>query len=296
MSERPGTIAILFADLGESTHLYEALGDERARALTASCLRRMIDAASHHGGTLIKTIGDEIMVTFPTADEAAEAASEILTAVQASSEADGVRLGTHVGFHFGPVLHEEGDVFGDAVNVAARIVSLAKTGEILTTRQAVDALSPPRRALTRQIDRRSLRGREESLDVFQLLPKTEGATAMIRVPFSEDLSPGRLVLWLGQERFVVSPEHPSLTIGRDPENELVLPYSSVSRRHARIRLRHGKFVLRDESTNGTLVMTDDGRTIPLHREDLTLQGGGRIGVIPASGSDPELPLRFRIES
>jgi len=295
MPETSNAIAILFADLGESTHLYETLGDERARALTASCLRRMIDAVHHHGGTLIKTIGDEVMATFPAADAAAAAALDILSAVGASSIADGARLGAHVGFHFGPVLHEEGDVFGDAVNVAARIVSLARTGEILTTRQAVEALSPARRTATRQIDRRSLRGREESLDVFQLLPETEEATAVISVPFSEDRSPGRLVLWQGEDCFVVSPEHPSLTIGRDLENELVLADPRVSRRHARVRLRHGKFVLRDESTNGTLVMTDDGKAIALHREDLTLQGSGRLGVTPARGSDPDLRLRFLVE-
>jgi pSer/pThr/pTyr-binding forkhead associated (FHA) protein len=140
-----------------------------------------------------------------------------------------------------------------------------------------------------------VRGREEWLEVFQLLADTEDVTSMIRVAFSEDRSPGRLQVWFGPQQFVVTPEHSTLSIGRHRENDVMIDDARVSRRHATIRLRHGKFVLRDESTNGTLVMTEDGRSIALHREDLTLQGSGRLGVTPEAGSDAELPIGFRLE-
>jgi len=295
MADTAHAMAILFADLGESTHLYESLGDEKARSITSKCLARMIEVVGRHSGRLIKTIGDEVMATFPTADQAADAATDILAAVSAFSGSDSVRLGAHVGFHYGSVIHEEGDVFGDVVNVAARIVSLAKNGEILTTRQAVDALSPGRRACARQIDRRSVRGREEVLEVFQFMAETEDVTSMFGVAFSEDRRAGRLLVSFGSQSFVVTPEHSSLSIGRHRENDLMIDDTRVSRRHATIRLRHAKFVLRDESTNGTLVVIEDGRPIALHREDLTLHGSGRFGVTPEVGSDTELPISFRVE-
>ena len=79
-------------------------------------------------------------------------------------------------------------------------------------------------------------------------------------------------------------------------NVVVLPDPRMSRRHARIRLRHGKFVLHDESANGTLVVSDDGHRVPLHREDLTLHGSGCLGVNPGGDDSPELSIRYRVES
>lgn len=288
--------AVLFADIGESTHLYEALGDEAARALTRNCLARMIECVTKHGGSLVKTIGDEVMASFPSADAACDAALAMVAAAREASGGGGHTLGAHVGFHLGPVLEEGGDVFGDTVNVAARMVSLAKTDEVLTTRAAVERLDDGRRARTRQIDRCTVRGKDEVIDVFEVVWQAGGATSLVRVPYSGDLAAGRLLLSLGRATWELDAAHPGVTIGRAAENDIVLPDPRMSRRHARIRLRHGKFVLHDESANGTLVVTDEGRRIPLHREDLTLHGSGRLGVNPGESDADELAIRFCVES
>ena len=71
---REAVVAILFADVASSTQLYEDLGDIRANKIVGSCLHAMAEAATQHGGAVVKTIGDEAMCSFPTAQQAALAA------------------------------------------------------------------------------------------------------------------------------------------------------------------------------------------------------------------------------
>src|SRR5262245_4517594 len=70
-------LAIMFADVVGSTRLYEVMGDVKARDLVATCLDVMRDATEGHSGTVIKTIGDEVMSTFPTVDDALDAAVQM---------------------------------------------------------------------------------------------------------------------------------------------------------------------------------------------------------------------------
>ncbi|HEX9782105.1 MAG TPA: adenylate/guanylate cyclase domain-containing protein, partial [Opitutaceae bacterium] len=132
MARKAATLAIVFADISGSTRLYESLGDAIARELVAQCLGVMTEYVDKHGGKVIKTIGDEIMCTFPSADQAIEASmgmqegvTEDLPELNPNTPST---LTIRVGLHFGPAIIEGEDVFGDAVNVAARMAGLAKGG------------------------------------------------------------------------------------------------------------------------------------------------------------------------
>ena len=70
-------LAILFADVVGSTRLFEELGDVRARDMIATCIDVMRTATERYNGTVIKTMGDEVMSTFPCADEALNAAAQM---------------------------------------------------------------------------------------------------------------------------------------------------------------------------------------------------------------------------
>ena len=131
MPEENIVLAILFADISGSTGLYEKLGDERAHKLVSTCISTLSDVIARHNGTIIKTIGDEVMCTFDQAGQAVEAAMDMHKAVStipSVSSRKNASPNIRVGLHVGPVIRQEGDVFGDAVNVAARMVSLAKPG------------------------------------------------------------------------------------------------------------------------------------------------------------------------
>jgi class 3 adenylate cyclase len=124
-----GTAIILFADIADSTALTERMGDaafrEKARALD-DALRA---AVRDHGGSVIdaKTLGDGILATFPAASQA------IAAGLRCAEEGSHAGLPLHVGLHAGDVIRESDNVFGGAVNIAARISSLAAPGEVLVS-------------------------------------------------------------------------------------------------------------------------------------------------------------------
>jgi class 3 adenylate cyclase len=284
---------VLFADLCGSTALYERLGDAAARRLVADCLARAMAVVRANGGRVVKTIGDEILATFQAADAAAATAEDIVRTLQGETVAPGTGLRAHVGFHLGPVIEEDDDVFGDTVNVAARVVGLAKVGEILTTRPVVDALSPSWRPHVRPINRLPIRGSERELEIFALAPQSPDTT-VISPPSRRARPTLRLVIEHAGREYRVDELEPLLTIGRAPDNHLVLAGPLVSRYHARVVLRNGQFVLFDESSNGTAVGGADGSTMFVHRESLTLLGDGLLAPGADVATEPSVTVRFRV--
>jgi pSer/pThr/pTyr-binding forkhead associated (FHA) protein len=97
---------------------------------------------------------------------------------------------------------------------------------------------------------------------------------------------------MGEEQREVGPKSPSLTIGRDPGNDLVVRLPSASRWHARVDLQGGTFILSDQSTNGTLLRTPAGRQIVLRREELILPTSGTVAIGEFPEDDRELPIQF----
>jgi class 3 adenylate cyclase len=124
-----GTAVILFADIAESTALTERLGDaafrDKARGLDAA-LRAVI---RENGGTPIegKLLGDGVLAVFTSARQAIEAA------LGCGKAGDGAGLPLHLGLHAGDVIREEDNVYGGAVNIAARIAAASKPGEVLVS-------------------------------------------------------------------------------------------------------------------------------------------------------------------
>jgi adenylate cyclase len=286
-------LAVLFADVCGSTQLYETLGDTRARAIVARCIAAMADITRRHGGTVIKTIGDEVMATFPTADAAAEAASAMQQGITGQMAVDGRPLAIRIGFHVGAALLEEADVFGDAVNLSSRVAAQAKAGQILTTGATVARFGEPARNASRQIDLAQLRGKQQQIAIFELVWKTEDATLM-RAPWTaQQRATGRLAFMCGGSLLELGEGYPTLTIGRDEQNDLVLRSPIVSRLHARIEYRRGRFVLTDQSANGTYVVADDGTKAYVHRDDHVLAGAGTLGLGEAVTPGSEVLVRYQ---
>ena len=213
-------------------------GDVTAREIVARCVAIMTDATRNHGGVLIKTIGDEVMTAFRSADAAADAATEMQEAITGQLVVGGRQLAIRVGFHFGPVLIEESDIFGDAVNVASRMANQAKAGQILTTGTTVNRMSGPWRSAMRQIDRTDVKGKRDQIDVFEVVWQAENVTLIRQRPWAN--APrgggGRLVLTVGGRQVKLGELRPTLTLGRADQNDLVIRDDVVSRLHARLEI------------------------------------------------------------
>src|SRR5258708_17383003 len=140
---------VLFADVSGSTKLYETAGDAAALTAIGRCIEHMRKAAESTGGRVVKTIGDEIMALFSSPDAAAGAASEMHAAIEQLPEVGGTKLGVRVGFHSGPVIQRDDDVFGDTVNMAARLVEQAAERPIMISHETAELLNPACKLLTR---------------------------------------------------------------------------------------------------------------------------------------------------
>src|SRR2546427_9530394 len=148
---------VLFADVSGSTQLYQVAGDTTAHGAISGCLELMRKAVEAARGRVVKTIGDEVMALFPSADAAVAAAATMLGAVDALPAVGGSKLGLRVGLQAGPVIQHGEDVFGDTVNLASRLVEQAIKGEIITTGEAGPPPHPGDRRVTRE--RYSSRGK-----------------------------------------------------------------------------------------------------------------------------------------
>ena len=141
----------------------------------------MRSATEQRQGTVIKTMGDEVMATFPSADEALNAAAQMQQQISthAQLKVDGQPVAIRIGCHFGPVVLENRDVFGAAVHTANRMTSQAKAGQIMTTAATVEQLSPEWRAACRQIDVATLKGQGSEVALYEVLWQTEDVTSMV---------------------------------------------------------------------------------------------------------------------
>ena len=281
MSRRPATLAIVFADISGSTRLYETLGDAVARELVSQCLELMTEQIKKHGGTVIKTIGDEIMCTFPSADAAVEGSmgmqevvTEDLPRINPNMPAS---MTIRIGLHYGPAILEEGDVFGDAVNTAARMAGLAKGGQIITTGETAEALAPALRSSSRHVDRITVKGKADEIDIFEVIWQAEDVTRMATGLLKTETRKASLVLRYHNEQREFDQEMGTVILGRGKKADMVINDSMASREHARIEYRRGKFILTDQSTNGTYIVTAEGPAY-LRRENIVLSGSGRIAL------------------
>jgi class 3 adenylate cyclase len=274
-------VAVMFADVTGSTKLYESMGDEAANRIIGKVLDVMAKITEMYQGFVIKTIGDEIMCRFGSANDCVRAAKEIQEEITAGVQGETVSIQIKVGLHFGPaILMEDGDVFGDAVNVAARMAGIAKGDQIITTANTIKLLDPDLQDMSRQFDRTIVKGKEEEIIVYQVV--WEASDDVTRIEVTDAPDQGRVkYLELTMHELptrIASTDNRTFVIGRGVQSDLLCQTRLASRSHATIEFRRGKFLLTDQSSNGTYVKTDDGEDVFLRRQELMLWGSGSIGL------------------
>ncbi len=272
-------LTIMFADVSGSTSLYEVLGNQEAKARISLCLNRLIEISKRHQGTLVKTIGDEIMCYFPDAAKAVQAAGTMQEETESEAVREKTKLGVGIGFHHGPVLHENDDVFGDAVNVAARMAAISKAGQIITTESTVQKLPSDLQHSCRLFDRVKVKGKKAVIAIYQVLWAPLEATSMVsRIHRDSETDTKSLQLRYRADETEMTEVSNALSLGRDVHCDLVVATNVTSRHHAWIQYQRGKFVLSDQSTNGTTVKFQNGESVYLRREDTPLYAKGVISL------------------
>lgn len=270
--------AIMFADISGSTRLYNQLGDDKAELLISSRLTTMQNIASQHHGKVIKTIGDEIMCQFPTAEDAALAASEMH--IKKTNTGNTPALNLRIGLHFGSIVAKDGDIYGDAVNIAARMAAIAEANQTITTESFTHLLSENLMAITRLFDTTRVKGIDEEIKIYQILWGENNVTAFATAQHIQQISLANISIvfkFNNEERFYTDSDFTMpISIGRDNDCDIPIEATYASRAHVNLEFRRGKFVLVDHSTNGTYVKFNHQDEIFIRREELPLIGEGYI--------------------
>jgi len=234
------------------------------------------EIARQHQGTVIGTIGDEVMCTFETPEDALVTANQIHSQMQQNKSMKQHHLAMRVGINSGAVLSLSNSVYGDTVNIAARLAQQAKANQSLVSSTTTASIGQDIQSQLRFLGQLSLQGKAGTIGVHELLaPDAEDEITEVT---SGKVVAARSFLMTARYRSRQMRFDPMLVrflLGRGMECDQVIDHPTVSREHAEFLYRNGHFILRDFSTNGSVVLQRN-RTERLHRSSIELRGNGTI--------------------
>lgn len=278
-------LTILFADVSGSTKLFEMRGDEEARRLIGNVLVALGEITAAHGGRVVKTIGDEIMCTFPAALHGMLAATDMQRRMKNDPVFVADNIGIRIGLHHGDALVEaDGDVYGDAVNTAARMAdkTLARRDQIVTTASTAADVSDVTGVHVRSLGSARVLGKLMPIDIVDVqwqedLTNVTTVQRVLRIP-AEEVPRMALSLRFRGQSFSLDELSAPFGMGRDATSDLVIDAEWVSRNHALIEWKRGRFMLADRSTNGTWVHMGEDEEQFVHRDEMHLRKSGTISL------------------
>lgn len=287
--------AVLLADVVGSMPLYERIGDDAALRQVSGCLDAMRAIVAQHGGDFIYSKGDDVLSLFESPETALRAVYQI------SSQLAKGPLSARIGLHFGAVIRARGAVFGDVVNVTARLSTTANPGEVLISQSFYEALSAGSRNALRLLDKMDFKGKQERFDVYTLGSDDGAVSTQITrrgtVVTRRSTPPGQinLVIRYG-DQLRSCRNNEFVTIGRSADCNIVIERPWVSRHHATFTISNGKARLVERSSSGTFVSMGPGHEVFIRREDILLFGSGVISPGLRSSLDDAQVLHYEIVS
>ena len=278
--------AVLFADLTGSTRLFADIGDAQAQVMVAQYLDTCSRFTRQHGGQVVQLRGDGLLAVFPSVDQA------MATAIAIRNSVDIPPLAMHAGINCGPLLLDGDQLYGDVVNMTARLSDIAKRNEIILSVAAQAQLSDAAKLPLRLIKKVSIKGKPEPVDIYLLPDDRQQVTAFRQPAMSRTL---KLVLQLHyrDSHVVVGGTLTECVIGRETDCGLQVDHSLASRRHATVESRQGKYFLQDHSTNGTYVR-EGGTAILVQRETVQLKEHGALSLGIEPSLNAEHLVTFRL--
>lgn len=265
------TAHVLIADISGSTTLYERLPDHEALSQISGILARMRSITEENHGHCVKSQGDNTLSFFGEAEHA-------FAAARAMIETDwNFGLSVHAGLFRGEMLSHEADIYGDAVNTAARLASLAKPREILLGETSYERLPEKTQALCVSMGALKLKGKTAPLKVYSFAISDMATQTVLFGEQTTDLGPRTLFVELTCDgaSWTLS-DGDAVTVGRSADCKAVLDHPWVSRQHGNFELRAAQLEYTDHSSTGSTVITTEGREYSLHRRSMPLTGEGVV--------------------
>jgi adenylate cyclase len=216
------------------------------------------------------------MCTFNAPEEALITASQFHSKIKNSTAMNTHQLAMRVGINSGPVVSVSNSVYGDTVNIAARLAQQAKANQSLVASGTILSIKESLRDQLRPVGRISLQGKAGAIEVHELLePGSEEEITEVATT-NEIVSRSFLMTARYQSRQMrFDPMLVRFLFGRSVDCDQVINHPTVSREHAEFLYRNGQFIFRDFSSNGSTVVQGE-KTEKLHRSSFELRGVGKI--------------------
>jgi len=289
MAPAPHNVSVLLADVSGSARLHEKLGEAETLRAVDRCMKRMERTVEGFNGRIAKIVGDELMATFPLADEALQAAVEMQQRIADLPPVSGVKLEIRIGFAHGAVTEEAGTLGGEPVSLAASLAGIAKPGQILTSRASLTVLSPALLRFTRDVTELPAGAKSLPVPIAEVFAHEPPAAAGANTPAAAETGAhtgGKLRIQYKGKVLVLDENKPTITMGRDQDCDFIIQDRRASRQHASIEWRNGHIFVVDRSTNGTFIALGNNPEVFLRRSEFALQGKGTI-CFAGSATSPE---------
>ncbi len=276
-------------DITGSTQLYERESNRDALTQIDGMLHRMREIVEAAGGICVKSQGDDVLSYFTTSEAAFQAGWAMI------NERWPRRLSVHAGMYFGDFITHEDDIYGRAVNTAARLASLAKPGELLLGDSCYDDLGETSKGAVKLIGDLALRGQVSSTRVYACTVSEMVQQTVIfsrAQPAEERVGRTEFAEFRFQDQLWQIKEGQTLTIGRAADCDIVIGLAWVSRSHATVSMRHYQIEITDHSSTGSVMVRDGGEEVRLHRRATLLSGAGVIYCGIGTTLNPEQAVHF----
>jgi adenylate cyclase len=290
---------VMLADLVGSTALYESFGDTGARAFLAGVIQAMTDIVTAQGGKVVAEFGDELMCAFPDPRLAAVAACALHENISHGYQVPGTdqRQRLHIGMHYGELPDGEPDMLGEVVRLARWAATHAKPDQTLATMDVIERLPPMFRAISRYIDDETWDTEGDTrVTLFEIIWDVDAATVAGLPAGLPPKGPYASVrLEHDGRRIRLDAEHPVLSVGRHPGNDLVISHELVSRQHFTLQFGRGRCTITDRSTNGITVLVTGGKPQLLQHDTAVLAERGQIHIGHNPDQSPAVVLTWVCE-
>lgn len=281
-------VTVVFADLTGSTAMFERQGNARATETITGLTQLMGEVFAEHQGRVVKFLGDGVLALFAHSLSALEAVTDLqrILHLRSQGEFDKAPMQVRIGVATGEVLEVDGDCYGEALTLAARLSELSGAEQIWATASTVDALPSGAGPRRRRLGPIAIRGKTEPQVVYQIEWEKDLPSELLTLPGNlQDMASQAAALqativlsWLDvQASFVASPM--PIYLGRGDDAAFAVNDPRVSRLHAKINWVNGKFVLTDLSSYGTwLRFAGSESELALRRSACVLHGDGEIAM------------------
>ncbi|HSG90705.1 MAG TPA: adenylate/guanylate cyclase domain-containing protein [Pseudomonadales bacterium] len=261
-------------------------GPDQSVEVLQRVIARLRTLAEAQTGEIVDSVGRELLIIFTDPDGALACAQQMQLDVHLDESISNSLVSLAVGLHHGTVNRIGEDIYGDAVNTAARVKSQATSRRVLVSQQLHDELNPFLAQCLNLFDKIEVKGKAQPLVLYEVpwesgdMNRTNAMPAVRAGDESviEHLSTDALRLRVEGIEHHLHPADFPVSLGRGQHCDLPVKTESASRLHCRIEYRRGKFVLMDSSTNGTHLVRSDGSVMLLRREAAVLTGRGHFSL------------------